>query len=157
MDRRNIYIIVAVVVVLAVLGYALGWFGGSRTPTAVNPPPAPTPPAAAPAPSPRAGTHPSAGEPRSSPVASAVRQFRSDLLSIGDGGSAATAIRLCPNGSGEVVVHAVAMASINGCVASSPPGPRCLAHRTELRARVGLRRKDQPIGGKGRLGLPKIE
>ena len=28
MDRRNIYIIVAVVIVLAILGYALGWFGG---------------------------------------------------------------------------------------------------------------------------------
>jgi hypothetical protein len=38
-----------------------------------------------------------------------------------------------------------------------PAGSEMLAHRTELRARVGLRRKYQPIGGKGRLALPKIE
>jgi len=38
-----------------------------------------------------------------------------------------------------------------------PAGSEMLAHRTELRARVGLRRKDQPIGGKGRLALPKVE
>jgi hypothetical protein len=60
MDRRNIYIIVAVVVVLAVLGYALGWFGGSRTPTAVT---APTPPAAAPAPSPAPAPTPAPASP----------------------------------------------------------------------------------------------
>jgi hypothetical protein len=39
MDRRNIYIVVAVIVVLAVLGYALGWFGGDAPETAT---PAPT-------------------------------------------------------------------------------------------------------------------
>jgi flagellar basal body-associated protein FliL len=60
MDRRNIYIIVAVVVVLAVLGYALGWFGGSRTPPAVT---APTPPAAAPAPSPAPAPTPAPASP----------------------------------------------------------------------------------------------
>jgi hypothetical protein len=69
MDRRNIYIIVAVVVVLAVLGYALGWFGGSRTPTAVTAPTppaavtAPTPPAAAPAPSPAPAPTPAPASP----------------------------------------------------------------------------------------------
>jgi hypothetical protein len=38
MDRRTIYIVLAVVVVLAVVGYSLGWFGGSA--------PEPTAPAA---------------------------------------------------------------------------------------------------------------
>ena len=46
MEKRNIYIIVAVVFVLVILGYALGWFGGSAPPpTATTPAPA-TPPAA---------------------------------------------------------------------------------------------------------------
>ncbi len=38
MDKRTIYIIVAVVVVLAILGYALGWFGGSAPPPAATVP-----------------------------------------------------------------------------------------------------------------------
>ena len=52
MDRRTIYIIVAVVVVLAILGYSLGWFGGSAPPpaaTAQTPAPAATEPAPTPA------------------------------------------------------------------------------------------------------------
>lgn len=42
MSTRNIGIVVAVVVVIAIIGYALGWFGGAPAPTA-------TPDAAAPA------------------------------------------------------------------------------------------------------------
>ena len=42
MSRNTIYTIVAVVVVLAVVGYALGWFGGAAPP--------PSPAATAPAP-----------------------------------------------------------------------------------------------------------
>ena len=49
MDKRTIYIIVAVVIVLAILGYALGWFGGSAPPPATTAPTAPTPAAPAPA------------------------------------------------------------------------------------------------------------
>ena len=46
MDKRNIYIIVAIVVVLAVVGYSLGWFGGSAPePAATAPTPAPEAPA----------------------------------------------------------------------------------------------------------------
>jgi hypothetical protein len=52
MEKRNIYIIVAVVFVLVILGYALGWFGGSAPPpTATTPAPA-TPPAATTPPAP---------------------------------------------------------------------------------------------------------
>ena len=40
MDRRTIYIIIGAVIVLVVIGYATGWFGGS----------APLPAATAPAP-----------------------------------------------------------------------------------------------------------
>jgi hypothetical protein len=49
MDKRTIYIIVAVVVVLAILGYGLGWFGGSPPPAATAPAPA-TPAPVTPAP-----------------------------------------------------------------------------------------------------------
>ena len=49
MDRRIIYIIVTVVIVLAILGYALGWFGDSSPPPAATAPTAPTPAPAAPA------------------------------------------------------------------------------------------------------------
>ena len=34
MDRRNIYIIIGAVIVLVVIGYASGWFGGSAPPPA---------------------------------------------------------------------------------------------------------------------------
>jgi hypothetical protein len=51
MDKRTVYIIVAVVVVLAVLGYALGWFGRAAPPAATTAPAPASPPAAtAPAP-----------------------------------------------------------------------------------------------------------
>jgi hypothetical protein len=60
MNRRNIYIVVAVVVVLAVLGYALGWFGGSKPPAAVT---APAPPAAAPTPTPAPAPAPASPAP----------------------------------------------------------------------------------------------
>jgi hypothetical protein len=46
MDKRTIYIIVAVVVALAILGYGLGWFGGSAPPPAATAPAPATPPAA---------------------------------------------------------------------------------------------------------------
>lgn len=53
MDKRTIYIIVAVVVVLAILGYSFGWFGGSAPPPAATAPAPATPPAAtSPAPTP---------------------------------------------------------------------------------------------------------
>jgi hypothetical protein len=53
MDKRTIYIIAAVVIVLAILGYALGWFGGSAPPPAAPLPAPATPPAATtPAPAP---------------------------------------------------------------------------------------------------------
>ena len=41
MDKRTIYIVVAVVIVLALLGYSMGWFRSA--------PPPPAPPAVAPA------------------------------------------------------------------------------------------------------------
>jgi hypothetical protein len=46
-NSRMIYIVVAVVVILAVLGYTSGWFGGATPPPAVT---APTPAPATPAP-----------------------------------------------------------------------------------------------------------
>jgi hypothetical protein len=49
MDKRTIYIIVAVVIVLAILGYGLGWFGGSEPPPTATPPAATTPATPAPA------------------------------------------------------------------------------------------------------------
>ena len=53
MEKRNIYIIVAVVFVLVILGYAFGWFGGSAPPlTATMPAPATPPAATTPAPAP---------------------------------------------------------------------------------------------------------
>ena len=53
MEKRNIYIVVAVVFVLVILGYALGWFGGSAPPpTATTPAPATPPAATTPAPAP---------------------------------------------------------------------------------------------------------
>jgi hypothetical protein len=53
-DKGTIYNILAVaVVVLAILGYALGWFGGGAPPPATTAPPSAAPPAAtAPAPTP---------------------------------------------------------------------------------------------------------
>ena len=36
MDRRNIYIIIGAVIVLVVIGYATGWFGGSAPPPAAQ-------------------------------------------------------------------------------------------------------------------------
>jgi hypothetical protein len=47
MNRRIWYILAAVVVVILVLGYALGWFGGTEAPTVA---PAPAPGTTAPAP-----------------------------------------------------------------------------------------------------------
>ena len=54
MDKRTLSIIAAVVVVLAILGYSLGWFGGHEpTPPAATAPAPATPPAAtSPAPTP---------------------------------------------------------------------------------------------------------
>ena len=46
MDKRTIYIIVAVVVALAILGYGLEWFGGAAPPPAATAPAPATPPAA---------------------------------------------------------------------------------------------------------------
>jgi hypothetical protein len=40
---RNIYIVIGVVVVLVILGYLLGWFGGAEAPTTTAPAPAPAP------------------------------------------------------------------------------------------------------------------
>jgi hypothetical protein len=47
MDRRTWSIIAAVVVIILILGYALGWFGGTEAPTTA---PAPAPGTTAPAP-----------------------------------------------------------------------------------------------------------
>lgn len=47
MDKRTIYIVVAVVIVLALLGYSMGWFRSAPPPPA---PPAVAPAAPAPAP-----------------------------------------------------------------------------------------------------------
>ena len=56
MNSRMVYIVVAVVVILAVLGYTSGWFGGATPPPAVT---APTPAAPAePAPATPAPTAP---------------------------------------------------------------------------------------------------
>ena len=64
MDKRTIYIIAAVAVVLAILGYALGWFGGSApAPTATTPAPATPPAATAPAPTPAAPAAPATPAP----------------------------------------------------------------------------------------------
>jgi Flp pilus assembly protein protease CpaA len=52
MDRRTWYIIAAVVVVILVLGYALGWFGGADAPTT------PAPATGTTAPAPATGTTP---------------------------------------------------------------------------------------------------
>ena len=40
MEKRNIYIIVAVVFVLVILGYAFGWFDGSAPPPTATSAPA---------------------------------------------------------------------------------------------------------------------
>lgn len=52
MDKRTIYIVVAVVIVLALLGYSMGWFRSA--------PPPPAPPAVAPAAPAPAPTQPAA-------------------------------------------------------------------------------------------------
>jgi hypothetical protein len=58
MNSRKIYIVVAVVAILAILGYTSGWFGGATPPPAVTAP-APTPAAPAePAPATPAPTAP---------------------------------------------------------------------------------------------------
>jgi hypothetical protein len=45
MDKRFIYIIVGVVIVLEIVGYATGWYGRSTPPPmATTPPPAATAP-----------------------------------------------------------------------------------------------------------------
>ena len=58
MGNRTIYIIIAVVIVLAILGYAGGWFGsGTPVPATTTPAPATTAPApATTAPAPATGT-----------------------------------------------------------------------------------------------------
>ena len=62
MDKRVIYIIVAVVVALAILGYGLGWFGGTTPPPAATAPTTPAPAAPAPA-APAAATAPATPTP----------------------------------------------------------------------------------------------
>jgi len=52
MDKRTTYIIAAVVVVLAILAYSFGWFGGSAPPSPVTAPAPTSPPVAAPTPTP---------------------------------------------------------------------------------------------------------
>ena len=47
MEKRNIYIIVAVVFVLVILGYAFGWFDGSAPPPTATTPATPAPAAPA--------------------------------------------------------------------------------------------------------------